>query len=69
MKDPTVSNKKAAPLFADPPRKKCPVCGQTTYSAAGVHPQCCSTRSDATLRALRKAADLLAASSPPVLKP
>jgi hypothetical protein len=55
-----VNHKKPDPISADPKRKKCPVCGKPSYSASGVHPQCCSTRSDAVLRAARKAANLLA---------
>ena len=33
-------NNKPLPLFPGPVRAICDYCGQTSYSAAGVHPQC-----------------------------
>ncbi|MGE0609425.1 MAG: hypothetical protein AB7O62_20200, partial [Pirellulales bacterium] len=51
-----MNNTKPVPLSTEPQRKKCPVCGKPSYSASGIHPQCCSTRSDAVLKAARKAA-------------
>jgi hypothetical protein len=64
-----VTHKKPEPISADPKRKKCPVCGKPSYSASGIHPQCCSTRSDAVLRAARKAAAALAAAQQAKLVP
>lgn len=52
----------------------CPVCGQTTYSAGGIHPQCAMNQEYASQRALllaeKKAAAEAdaAAGSPPPLK-
>lgn len=44
-----VSQKKPSPLIAyGPARRRCPVCGETAYSAAGIHPQCAQVRSEAT---------------------
>jgi hypothetical protein len=33
-------NLKPAPLIAVQKRAACPVCGEPTYSASGIHPQC-----------------------------
>ncbi|MEQ9409075.1 MAG: hypothetical protein RIK87_15170 [Fuerstiella sp.] len=41
-----MSNKKPIPLFETAPRSNCPVCGETSYSAAGIHPQCAVRRAD-----------------------
>jgi hypothetical protein len=35
----------------------CPVCGKTTYSRGGIHPQCASERADRIARAARKAVE------------
>jgi hypothetical protein len=35
-----------APIV-DPDRKRCPVCLQSVYSLAGIHPQCAVKRADA----------------------
>ena len=35
-----------APII-DPDRKRCPVCHQSVYSLAGIHPQCAIKRADA----------------------
>lgn len=35
----------------------CPVCGKTTYSRGGIHPQCASERADKVVRAARKEAE------------
>lgn len=35
-----LKNRKPAPLIATEQRASCPVCGQPTYSASGIHPQC-----------------------------
>ena len=40
-------NRKPQPLHAVPYRKHCPVCGEVTYSAAGIHPQCAMQQADA----------------------
>jgi hypothetical protein len=37
---PERQNKKPAPLLTATLRAKCPVCGTTSYSRGGVHPQC-----------------------------
>jgi hypothetical protein len=42
-----VMNKKPAPLCAQATRRCCPVCGEVTYSAAGIHPQCAVRQADA----------------------
>jgi hypothetical protein len=34
------------PITANPPRKRCPVCHQTVYSLAGIHPQCAMLQAD-----------------------
>jgi hypothetical protein len=34
------------PIF-DPERKRCPVCHQSVYSLAGIHPQCAIKRAEA----------------------
>ena len=38
--------KRPLPLFESKPRPLCPVCGQATYSRAGIHPQCAQDRAD-----------------------
>lgn len=38
--------KRPIPLYASKPRPLCPVCGQPTYSRAGIHPQCAQERAD-----------------------
>lgn len=40
-------NNRPPPLYAVPPRAVCPVCGHTSYSAGGVHPQCSMIKADA----------------------
>jgi hypothetical protein len=42
-----MSNNKPNPLFYAPVRKLCPVCGTTSYSSTGVHPQCAMEQADA----------------------
>ena len=34
------------PKVIGPVRPTCPVCGETTYSHGGIHPQCAVTRAD-----------------------
>jgi predicted RNA-binding Zn-ribbon protein involved in translation (DUF1610 family) len=41
-----MNQKKPEPMLSAPQRKVCPVCGQVSYSAAGVHPQCAETQAD-----------------------
>ncbi len=40
-------NRKPQPLYLPSIRKYCPVCGQASYSAAGIHPQCAVQQMDA----------------------
>jgi len=53
-----MSDTKPDPLFLRPHRKICPVCGTTSYSASGMHPQCAMQQADAPrmerLKILRK---------------
>jgi hypothetical protein len=55
-----MSGKKPTPVISDLNAKKCPVCGQRSYSWAGIHPQCAMVLADAPrklgLAAQRKAA-------------
>lgn len=39
-------SRKPQPLYPAPVRKRCPVCGEPSYSAGGVHPQCCVRQAD-----------------------
>jgi hypothetical protein len=56
-----MSESKPDPLFGQAPRKICPVCGEISYSTAGMHPQCAMQQADAhrvkRLKALRKDAE------------
>ena len=49
-----MSEKKPEPMYFPPVRKSCPVCGKTSYSLFGEHPQCSISRADIALRAKRK---------------
>lgn len=40
-------SRKPQPLQAPPFRRHCPVCGEVTFSAAGIHPQCAMQQADA----------------------
>ena len=40
-------NNRPLPLFAAVPRAVCPVCGHTSYSSTGIHPQCSMQKADA----------------------
>jgi hypothetical protein len=42
--------KKPMPLTPLPMPKRCPVCGKSSYSLAGIHPQCAASRADAPRR-------------------
>ena len=59
-------HKKPDPLVfaATPPRRLCPVCGTTTYSREGIHPQCAEQQSDAPRMELVKAAKRVAQETP-----
>ena len=39
--------RKTTPVAARPAREPCPVCGEVSYSAAGIHPQCAVQQADA----------------------
>lgn len=41
-----MNQKKPAPMHTAIPRKVCPVCGQASYSVAGIHPQCAEAQAD-----------------------
>lgn len=41
-----MNQSKPEPLFVATTRPKCPVCGQSVYSPAGIHPQCAQTQAD-----------------------
>ena len=41
-----MTHKKPQPLIEPRPRKLCPVCGETSYSLMGVHPQCAANQAD-----------------------
>lgn len=49
-----MSIKKNVPTIATSAGKPCPVCGQTSYSQSGTHPQCALSRADAKFLAMRK---------------
>lgn len=40
------STSRPLPLFFVPARAVCPVCGHTSYSSGGMHPQCAVRRAD-----------------------
>ena len=40
------NNKRPLPLNPTEQRKLCPVCGEASYSAAGIHPQCAVRQAD-----------------------
>jgi len=42
-----VINRKPLPLYTPRVRKHCPVCGEISYSPAGIHPQCAMHAADA----------------------
>jgi hypothetical protein len=61
---------KPTPLCFRPPPPKCPVCGMSSYSAAGVHPQCCTRQLDAErIRKIKAAAQAYAEAHPPSPSP
>ena len=40
------NNKKPDPLISHRIHDRCPVCGEKSYSSAGIHPQCAVRRAD-----------------------
>jgi hypothetical protein len=40
------NNNRPPPLYPTPMRATCPVCGHTSYSSTGVHPQCSMHKAD-----------------------
>lgn len=42
-----MSTRKPEPLIFRQARAQCPVCGETSYSAGGIHPQCSVQHADA----------------------
>ena len=49
-----MSEKKPLVLQSSQARGNCPVCGKTSYSAIGMHPQCAVARADALTHGDRK---------------
>jgi hypothetical protein len=49
------NNRKPAPLYAPIQRAVCPVCHTTSYSPAGIHPQCAMRHADEAQKARLKA--------------
>ncbi len=52
------------PKVFGPVRPTCPVCGQTTYSQGGIHPQCAVNRADQADRVVLKARNAALATQP-----
>ena len=52
-----MSRKKPEPLYSQPPRKICPICGEPSYSRGGMHPQCAAADADAKLMKAMKASN------------
>jgi hypothetical protein len=46
-----MNTKEPIPVVAERIPKTCPVCGKSSYSLAGIHPQCAVSRADAPRRA------------------
>lgn len=42
-----MSIRKPTPLFELKQVRRCPVCGEASFSRAGIHPQCAQRRADA----------------------
>jgi hypothetical protein len=51
-----MNNSKPTPLIPQPSRKTCPICGHSSYSPDGIHPQCAVTQADAPRQAQLSAA-------------
>lgn len=63
-----MSHSKPTPVLTPAGRKICPVCGKSSYSREGIHPQCAIEQSDAPRKERLAAARKLAAAkktSPP----
>jgi hypothetical protein len=45
-----MSEKKPVPIITSPKGKTCPVCGESSYSSTGIHPQCAVSQADAPRR-------------------
>ena len=64
-----MSEKKPQPLLKGSGDRRCPVCGQNSYSKSGIHPQCSVELADEKQKELLKEAKRLADSereqSPP----
>jgi hypothetical protein len=54
-----MSEKKPEPLQRPVAQKKCPVCGHSSYSVDGIHPQCHRAQADKT-RLAKHAAEVRA---------
>lgn len=56
-----MAHKKPSPLIPRQARSPCPVCGEISYSLAGIHPQCAVRQADARrmeeIRSVRLADD------------
>ena len=63
-----MSEKKPQPLIPTPSRSRCPVCGEISYSRAGVHPQC-SVRKEDQQRTKRSKREALAAKQEKAVSP
>jgi osmotically-inducible protein OsmY len=50
-----MSVKKPSPIQPTPKGRLCPVCGKTSYSRSGEHPQCSVNRADLAAKAAQKA--------------
>jgi hypothetical protein len=61
-----MSSKKPRPLIVSSKHGRCPVCGEISYSPAGVHPQCAVRQADAKrLLAIKKNKRSKETSKPP----
>ena len=49
-----MSIKKNVPTVATSLGKRCPVCGETSYSRSGTHPQCAQVSADNKVLAARR---------------
>jgi hypothetical protein len=59
-----MSEQKPRPLYTASARGVCPVCGKTSYSHTGTHPQCAVARADALMRAAIKASGAVEKKAP-----
>jgi hypothetical protein len=56
-------SRKPIPLHQGRPPKRCPICGQASYSSQGIHPQCSARQSDSQRVSQCKAAAAAEATS------